>query len=310
MEFWRGIDENAFELAKPFWESKFGQEIVNCDFNGNKQFQICIRNNYFNVYWRGCSVLKFNPMARKHIYTIHHKYIPIEQKNTYVDLNFDDDDLKSIENGWSFREKIIEPARKGNIPNVDKYAGNEESEKTCLASYLDSKKPCWLDLEIAFSRIKEIDEIKKRETVADRIDLAVIEIEGETPTLKFVEVKLASDSRLRAKEEPEIFRQMTRYKAFIDEQTKKEGEKAGLLKSYKTVAKNMLDLSFIHDDSELVRSFINNGEIDTHPYLLIIGDLSTLKNGKHGDHWEKLGSWAERENYPQPLFHPKQDQPT
>lgn len=251
--------------------------------------------------------MKFNPMARKHIHTIHHKYIPIEQENTYVDLNFKDDDLISIENGWSFREKIIEPARKGSIPIVSSYAGDEKAEKTCLASYLDSKKPCWLDLEVAFSRKKEIDEINKRETVADRIDLAVIVMEGETPTLKFVEVKLARDSRLRAIEEPEIFRQMTRYKAFIDEQTTKKGEKAGLLKSYKTVAKNMLDLNFIHNNSALVESFIENGEIDTHPYLLIIGDLSILKNGKHGDHWEKLCSWAARENYPQPLFHSEQD---
>ena len=134
------------------------------------------------------------------------------------------------------------------------YLGNvrgrqNRGEKECLASFLEQEKPCWLDLEIAFSRKKDADEIKNRTIVADRIDLARIVMKNNVPTLQLVEVKLANDPRLRIRNgDPEIFNQMNRYKyEFIDKQ------KDQLLESYKKVAENMLDFGLIHNQIDLVK---------------------------------------------------------
>jgi len=311
MNFWRGIDEKLQEETRNFWQSKIGQDIINCEKGGHKQFQVCVRNNYFNVYWRGCSVLKYQPNAIKHVHTIHHKYLKESGNNTYINLIHENDDLvcspdnkdlTCLEPRWRFRDKILAHAKKGEIPVVVKYAGEDIAEKKSLANYLERAKPCWLDLEIAFSREKEKDKVIKRTTVADRIDLAGIKMINGTPTLRFVEVKVVSDPRLRAIHDPEIFGQMIRYKKFIKEQTAITGNKSGLLKSYKTLAQNMLDLGLIHNDIDLVRLFVQEGKIDDYPHLLIIGDKSDLEIGRHGNHWKKLCEWANRYDFPEPTL--------
>jgi hypothetical protein len=304
MGFWRGIDDRLQEKVKQFWQGNVGHEIINCEYGDHKQFQVCIRNNYFNVYWRGCSVLKYQPNAHKHVYTIHHKYVDTDAEKTYVDLKFSGNDLIYEDTNWSFKDNILNPANNGNIPIVDDYSGDEKGEKRSLSVYIDREEPCWLDLEIAFSRKKESDEVEKRKIVADRIDLAEIVLKDDIPTLKFVEVKIVSDSRLRARGNPEIFRQMERYKKFIEDQKKKKGKKAGLLKSYKTVAQNLLDFGLVDGRDDLVERFVEDGDIDDYPHLLIIGDISELEKGAYGNHWGKLCEWTQKEGFPTPIIYP------
>jgi len=300
--FKRGIDEKYQKKAQEFWESKIGKEIIACDNKNRKQFQVCIRDNYFNVYWQGCSVLKYTLNATVRTYMIHHKYVGVKTCNKsdpYVNIVKRSDDLIYLENNWSFRENILIPAQEnGYISCVADYVGkvkgnNFKGEKKGLADYLNQEKPCWLDLEIAFSREKEPEKIKRRKTIADRIDLVRIVIEKDNiPTLQLVEVKLATDGRLKKKKgDPEIFYQMKRYKRdLIDKQ------KGNLLESYKKVAENMLDYNLIHNKANWVERFITEGRIDDQPYLLVLGDISGLKKGKWGDHWEKICQW----DYPKP----------
>lgn len=293
----RGINERFFDQVKEFWLNGIGKSIIDCEYNGNKQFHVCLRENYFNVYWRGCSVLKYSPNARKHVYTIHYKYIGIDKplKNgPYVDLEYSFDDLKYSEKNWSFRENILIPAENGTIDCLAK--DYVKGEKYSISYYLEQKKPCLIDLEIAFTRRKDKYETKKREKVADRIDLARIVMKDEIPNLQLVEVKLVDDPRLRKKNgDSEIFNQMRRYKEeLIDNQ------KDDLLNSYKIVAKNMLDLGLARNEIEWFKLFIEKGRIDDQPYLILIGDISGLTTGKYGNHWEKICQW----DYPKPEVFP------
>lgn len=300
-EFKRGINEKFYDQVKEFWSSGIGKKIIDCEYTGNKQFHVCLRKNYFNVYWRGCSVLKYRPNAKKHVYTIHYKYIGIGKPlkdDPYVDLQYSSDDLKYPGKNWSFRENILIPAEKGKIECLSDYVKGKKNkgEKYAISYYLEQKKPCLIDLEIAFTRRKDKYETKKREMVADRIDLARIVMKDDIPTLQFVEVKLVDDSRLRKKNgDSEIFNQMRRYKEELIDKQKKH-----LLDSYKIVAKNMLDFGLARNEIEWFKLFIEKGRIDDQPYLILIGDISGLTTGKYGNHWEKICQW----DYPKPEVFP------
>ncbi len=168
--------------------------------------------------WSGvsCSSSKIPVDARTHKYEIHHKYFGVtrlSENKPYVGLEEDGEDLVH-ESSWSFLSVIIEPAKCGSIPVVADYVKGKDSEKANLAKYLRENKPCWLDLEVAFSR-RSTNKVGAPCTVVDRIDLAVIEeTEEGAPVLKFVEVKMSGDSRLKREKDkfPEVAEKLEIYK--------------------------------------------------------------------------------------------------
>ncbi len=290
-DFKRGIDKKrALENAEVFFASPLGQKILSARHGERNPFHVCIRDNYFNIYWNGCSVLKFSPNASKNVYTIHHKYVHGEngKADTYLSLESNGqvmiDDLSTgTRNGWSFVKDIIDPAIEiGNIPLLEKYASKSDDErpkeKALLKSYLEGeKRPFLLDLEIAFSRLNG-----ESKPVADRIDMAeIVYDENGTPVLKLVEVKAFDDPRLRANREDDlrshekkIMCQMNLYQQFIHD------EELKIQRSYRTVAANMLKFGFdkfmnglgSQSASEVLRDFLTRGVVDSKPHLLVLTD--------------------------------------
>lgn len=72
--FSRGLRNGSFDKVNRFFQSPVGRAIIDTQFEGQPAFQICLRDNYFNVYWRGCSVLKYSPIAPNNTFLIHPKY--------------------------------------------------------------------------------------------------------------------------------------------------------------------------------------------------------------------------------------------
>lgn len=296
--------------AKDFFITEIGKSILAAKFGAAPAFQICIRDNYLNIYWKGCSVLKFNPLDAKNEYVINDKYKNVQSNKHYISLQLKNEGLDLVDNGWSFQKSIIEPATKGDIPIVTTHTDNE---KKAITDYLKNERPVLIDLEIAFSRVRDDQEKegKVREHVADRVDMAVLEMVGDKVVLKMIEVKLATDPRLRAKapEKPEIIKQMQHYRKFIDD------EKEFILNSYKNVANNylylgltdLLDLRSLSDSTLLFKEFAKAGEIDPQPYLLIIGDRNEMRARNDGaNHLDRLCCLfnEEQEPFPQPILWP------
>lgn len=321
--FKRGIDKSALEGAKAFFSSTLGRKILTARHNGLNPFHVCIRDNYFNVYWNGCSVLKFSPNALegKNTYTIHDKYVHGENGKaaTYLSLEpklqLSLDDLATLtRKDWSFVRDIIGPAcdKNGDIPCLENYAsrknGKSPKEKSLLKSYLAGKeKPFLLDLEVAFTRLND-----ENKPVADRIDMAEVVYVNNAPVLRLVEVKASDDSRLRArdpnvllKSSKKIMHQMERYQKFIHDENSPDNLR--IQKSYRTVAANMLKLGFAEymagigerTAAEVLHDFAERGVIDPRPHLLVLAVLEEKENVYVTDKHFKLLEKSIGEKYPE-----------
>jgi hypothetical protein len=295
--FSRGLNR-AYPEIEIFFKSSIGKSILNARSDeGLPVFQVCIRDEYINVYWNGCSVLRYMPSDKKKTFAIHQKYTSIsvdKEKEGYIALEEKNEDL--VFNDWSFQAGIIDQARNGNIEMLKKYITKKhgEAEKSMIGKYLVLEKPALIDLEIAFTRKRELGEKnqKDRQYVPDRVDMAVLEAKCDQIVLKMIEVKLATDRRLRAKDpkDPEIIKQMQRYREFI------YNEKENILCSYKKVAKNCLDLGLTDllnlrnptDSRALFQAFADGGSIDPEPYLLIIVDKNDMRAKNGINHFDRL----------------------
>jgi hypothetical protein len=315
--FRRGIRrQGAINKAIAFFETPVGRRIVE-----DKTLQICIRDNYLNVYKNGCSILKFKPMAIKHIYSIHKAYfeIPYVKGAEYISLEETNDDLVT-KCGKSFTDQILN-MQSESLKNYLNVTGEKDDEKKCISDYLQQETPLLLDLEVGYSRKRDEDEMvgKVREFVADRIDMAVLDLNGGTPKLRMIEVKLESDTRIKSDDgtirpnedrKPEILDQLKKYSDFLSSQNK------NIIESYLIVAKNYIDMGIAGrlwnvdkvSAERILNEFIYNlqnnpsNAIDLSPHLLIIdtepGKKTDLKN-KHFNRLKELIG----DKYPQPVRH-------
>ncbi len=271
--FYRGLSPQAVtEVGKFLDSTEIGQH-----FKGNTDFQICIREDYINIYFRGCSIVNYDPLNGK--FSVHSKYLGKTDSEKYVGLELKGGDL-SVD-GLSLLKIANNP-----VKHFEKYI---RGEKSSLAEYLGRSTPNLIDLEVAFTREKGPQEkINKRKFVANRIDLAVI---TDDLKLQLIEVKVDTDSRLRSEidGDQEILTQMGYYDNFIT------GEGLDIIKSYKTVAQNILDLGLAHKvcstvatAEKLLSAFSSSGTLDPTPYMLMV-DTGKNPIGKKGvNHWDRL----------------------
>jgi hypothetical protein len=318
-EFKRGLNDKALQLVDEFLKSKVGIRIIE-----KKDMFICIRDNYINVYLNGCSLLKYAPLATKNKFLIHHKYLelePLKSDNPYLPLKYVDGDLEY--NGKSYIKDVIDNPSDGlkhHITNADD--AKEPGEKALLAKLISNAvpRPFLIDLEVAFTRERTSEElaiahIKKetatnsidkviKNTVADRIDLAVLAKSNGRLVLRMIEVKIDYDGRLKSRAEgkQEILNQMDNYKTkFLKAQSQ------SIITSYKRVAENYKFLGITNmfsgsNPAHTLQQFIDNCEIsidkndpslvlDMDPHLLLI--LSPNEENSNRiteDHLQKLQS--------------------
>jgi len=141
-----------------------------------------------------------------------------------------------------------------------------------------------------------------REIVADRMDMARVVLNGGTPVLQLVEVKLDTNNCLRSNTEPRILDQMERYQDFITRQGR------AIMASYRSVADIYLRLGFFRRMPPLaglqahtaLKTFMEQGELDQKPYLLVLGKKNNLVGRM--DHYKHLRDYFNQRGYPVPEF--------
>jgi len=306
-KFKHGIEVQRIKKAKIFFEDTDAGDAIQKGVKAGELF-VCIRDGYFTVYRNGCALLKYNPNARDHKFVIHKKYFPdatafrqdTGEKREYASLDL-------LDNGDDLSKIFIEDIIKSPNANLKKYLcdknKNVDSEKELLQAYLETEKPCLIDLEVAFSCKIDPDKVKKRETVAKRVDLGVLEKDGEKVMLRFIEAKVVSDSRLKAEEkDPEVIGQLELYETFL------KSEKVEILDSYKCVAKNFInDFPYLIENSDhkdMMEEFIKSGKLFEKPSLLLLAgsgkcikeSMRGTKGKNNGNHYQTLmdccrGKW-------------------
>lgn len=280
--FKRGLSLDALQSVKALLDTEIGQRIKE-----ESKLNICIREDYVNIYCNGSSILKFTPCIDR--YEIHYKYTKEPKSGNYLALNLECGDL--VVGNFSLSKLLISP---------ECYIGDYVcGEKEHLARYLSSEKsPTIIDLEVAYT-CKQKGK-NGRGYVAKRIDLAVI----ENNKLQLIEVKIDTDSRLRSKKDgdQEILEQMKSYREFI------ASESANIIQSYKTIAQNIIDLDLVHKMGgtpkftvDNLQAFIRNEEcLALEPVLLVV-ETGKSKIGRNGiDHWDRLLSQLDKLGFPPP----------
>jgi hypothetical protein len=182
-----------------------------------------IRHNAIDFYYKGNLLFEYNKKFRTHI-----KYASIYVHNKN-DPYISEDDLKDIEplknfsSGESYRriKETCSLYAKPETEGVSKIIGEY--------SFVKKSSPNVLDIEVAFSNIKDIDEIKKPDTKVDKIDLLL----QDNNALKFIEVKRYVDGRLWTEE---VKNQIGRYQSQIHKR------KTEILDAYSNYVKIMNQL--------------------------------------------------------------------
>lgn len=342
-KFKRGFEDSLLNRTKDFFNTPIGKRITSPKKN---TYQICFRDKYINVYFKGFSILKYAPNAEKNKFMIHYKYTepkidnysPKESQKDYINLKLidNDNDLSPEKttpdsSNWKFSKLLEKP----EIMIKKSSKGEKHTIALYLEKFHEKGNFLMLDLEVAFTRKPE--DKKKRNYVADRIDMVCIYLDdNKNPVLKLIEIKEANDKRLKNdyKEsdgkkienpnKPEIMTQMKHYSEFI-----KKEKMDGIKISYQKVAKNYFDLideGILPDTyfpkqilgkntKDILKEFYTspNPNIDSQPYLLIIERKGEYEEGKcskkllekgrnQQNHWERLQNLFKEEGYPEPMY--------
>jgi len=199
---------------------------------------IAIRNEYLNVYYYGQSICKIEFVNNKIKWTIHKKYLGIDESG-YADTGSHLEDL----------EKLKKKARE--------YGGKEKEQ--VKEQILKNKSLCILDVEVTFGREENFG---KRS-----IDYLAVEKANNKISLVFYEAKHFDNSEIRAREIPKVFEQIEKYEMVLKDPL----HKIEILNSYKTIYKNVLALNLNNKGklTELIGGNIESIEINNEPRLII-----------------------------------------
>lgn len=245
-----------------------------CKMVEDKDFLIAIRDNYINVYFQGCSVLKlsWSPREKKITREIHYKYLlkPSIEDSPYIGFSEAGPNLPT-----DLRNIFL-----GSLDDVDEL-------KRAVAPYADAEKkgvhdvvvsgknPNVVDLEIAISEGKS----------APRIDLAAVQKDTDlrgTVKLVFFEAKHFQNKELRSSTDKiPVVDQMDRYSKLIKK------NRDALLDSYRKVCRNLFELEGIGLQNSrrhaILRDIANGSEellVDDQPRLIVFGFDQDQRDGK------------------------------
>ncbi|MCY4560029.1 MAG: hypothetical protein OXF79_27455 [Chloroflexi bacterium] len=229
----------------------------------DKRLPITIRDNYINVYYQGCSVLKLSWSQGKIAREIHYKYLlkPSIDGSEYIGFGESGPklptDLKNI-----FLEDLDNVGELKRA--VTPYAGLEK--KGVHDVVVGGKNPNVVDLEVAIGEGKSVP----------RMDLAAFARDNDrsgTVRLVFYEAKHFQNPELRSRTDTiPVVDQMDRYSKLI------HGNRDALLESYREVCRNLSELEGVgqqNSERHTILRDIATGSvellIDDQPRLIVFG---------------------------------------
>lgn len=255
--FKRGIKNNDFLIKlNNLYSDKnsFWHKMVN-----DKDLFIAIRDEYLNVYYKGQNLCKLS---------FRNGLIKGETHKTY---------LGGLNQGYFISKNGLISNKKAKIKNLSELDSIKENIKNCIGkekreSYkevLDDKN-CVIDVEITLVRNKVLNPKNQSDYEISSIDYLSLEMNK----LVFYEAKHFSNSEIRSKTSPKVFKQIDRYKREL------HNHKIELLNSYKVVLQNLKDLKLLKKQLD-----IKGLEIDINPNLIVFG---IDKNESEDSHLQKL----------------------
>ena len=275
--FSRGLKPEFIERLNDMYES--GNWWRN--FVDDEELFLAIRNNYLNVYYRGCSLLKLEwrnyKGTRDIVGKIHYKYLLRSRISGSEYIEFINGIPSFQENlGGKFIGSLIEinDLKSAAEPYV-------EDEKAGVHEIVLNNPGNILDIEVAFKNKLRLDFAALRKTDDEqRVEIV------------FFEAKHFKHSGLRARnnKNPKVFEQLTRYSEQLTE------ARHELEESYRNVCYNLRYLNGIdnqhskrHELLEIISKKPSLLKIDDKPRLVVFGFDSDQRDGKNWkQHREKL----------------------
>lgn len=154
---------------------------------------IALRGTYLNVYWRGQALFTVEPGPTDLSVTTHEKYLLDPALKDQVPLEDGVFRIEALANK-GFIRSYEGPA---TLDKMKKAAGLFSGLEKAGCHEIAVGNPAVIDCEIAFPGVVSMEDGGIDKT-APRVDLAVVEVDGENARLVFWEAKHFSNGELRA----------------------------------------------------------------------------------------------------------------
>jgi hypothetical protein len=245
---------------------------------------VAIRDEYINIYFRGCSLFKISYNGELSLET-HYKYLVRPNlKNPYVSWVGDTPPVGDL------GERIL--TNTFDIGALKKSSRSyAEPEKAGLHQILRYNNNV-VDLEVVLSHKSEDeatadDGTEKGRRAADRIDFAVIQKKDGMPFVVFFEAKRFANPELRSrKPEPPVVGQIRKYESFI------EKHRSEMEASYRRVCESLIELASPGRYDACVKEVAGGPErltVDPHVRLVVFDFDDDQRTGNvWKGHREKL----------------------
>ena len=271
--FRRGLDPEFVKKLNELYDQSdsWWRALVDDD----KLF-LAVRDNYVNIYYLGCSLLKltWKPGSGDVVGETHYKYLLRPELKKYVNIiDSKPPSLPPVKDMFTKNMADINALKKAAKP----YAGDEKTgvHNIVLANWNV------VDLEIAIAASSRDEEDKS----APRIDFAALKKTGPGFEIVFFEAKDFSNGALRASgdADPKVIGQIERYKNLLEEN---RGE---ISDSYHLVCGNLRNLQGLakrhHDRHEILKGIADGSTpltVNDAPRLVVFGFDEDQRSGTYG----------------------------
>ena len=244
---------------------------------------LAVRDDYVNVYYLGCSLLRLKPGVGQVVGEVHYKYLlrPRLLSSEYVRIvDGRPESLPPVEH--MFTQSLAELVALKTAARP--YAG---AEKRGVHDVVLSN-PNIVDIEVAFSTGLG-DEL---EGSAPRVDFAALQRKSRHIEVVFFEAKDFSNKELRAggDTDPEVIGQIERYSGLLRDRHEE------IVHSYRQVCRNLLGLRGLDarhpERHETLKGIVSGSTplvVNSEPRLVVFGFDADQRDGKHWKyHRDKL----------------------
>lgn len=233
---------------------------------------VAIRNDYLNVYYRGCSLARIWLDKGEVAVATHYKYLLRPRlKPEYVTARNGTFDLSAAWPQGASQPFITTLTELTDLKAAaEPYAGGEKK----AVGEIIRKHANVVDVEIALTKTDETS----GSSTAKRMDIGALRRSGDRLVLEFYEAKLFSNKELRAQEDAKVIGQMATYNLLLQQY------ESDIRQGFLRACENVEALDGLSESrkrmAEEVRLRASHLEIDLRPYLVVVGIDDDQKHPK------------------------------